>query len=80
MVLGNQIGVEGIQSIADALKINSYLQSLNISCNFRYLDVLMVLGNRIGDEGIEAIADALKINYCLQSLNISCNIRDIWMY
>ena len=35
MVLDNEIGDEGSQAIADALKINSYLQSLNISCNFR---------------------------------------------
>ena len=35
MVLDNEIGVEGCQAIADALKINSCLQSLNISCNFR---------------------------------------------
>ena len=35
MVLGNGIGDKGIQAIADALKINSYLQLLNISCNIR---------------------------------------------
>ncbi len=35
MVLDNGIGVEGSQAIADALKINSCLQSLNISSNFR---------------------------------------------
>ena len=35
MVLDNDIGDEGIQAIADALKINSCLQSLNISSNIR---------------------------------------------
>ena len=33
MVLDNGIGDEGCQVIADALKINSCLQSLDISCN-----------------------------------------------
>ena len=35
MVLDNGIGDEGSQAIADALKINSCLQSLDISCNIR---------------------------------------------
>ncbi len=35
MVLANRIGDKGCQAIADALKINSCLQSLNISGNFR---------------------------------------------
>ena len=35
MRLDNEIGVKGIQSIADALKINSCLQSLDISSNIR---------------------------------------------
>ena len=35
MVLDNRIGDEGIQAIGDALKINSYLQSLDISSNIR---------------------------------------------
>ena len=74
MVLDNRIGVEGSKIIADALKINFCLQSLNISCDFlRYFDVLMILDNRIRDEGIQSIADALKINSCLQLLDISGN-------
>ena len=35
MVLDNSIGVKGSKAIADALKINSCLQSLDIYCNIR---------------------------------------------
>jgi len=34
MTLGNGIEVEGSEAIANALKINSCLQSLNISGNY----------------------------------------------
>ena len=80
MVLDNEIGVEGSKAIADALKINSCLQSLNLYRNFRYLDVLMELDNRIGVKGSEAIADALKINSYLQSLHLYGNFIHIWIY
>ena len=47
--------------MAEALKVNSALQELNI------------LFNNISDEGAEALAEALRVNTALQELNLGFN-------
>ena len=56
-----EITDEGVIAIAEALKINSTLQTI-------YLDY-----NEIGVEGAIAIAEALKINSTLQEINLDDN-------
>ena len=50
----NQIGDEGAITFAEALKINSTLQEINLE------------GNKISDKGASAIAKELKTNSTLQ--------------
>ena len=49
--MGNNIGDEAVIAIANALKTNTTLTTLNI-----------IMGNNIGDEGAKAIAEALERN------------------
>jgi Ran GTPase-activating protein (RanGAP) involved in mRNA processing and transport len=60
----NSVYDEGAIAIADALKVNSSLTSLNLSSNSIY------------NEGGIASADALKLNSSLASLNLSRNLVD----
>ena len=57
----NNIGDEGAKAIADALKSNTSLTTIDLR------------GNNIGDEGAKAIAEALKGNTSLTSINLSNN-------
>jgi Ran GTPase-activating protein (RanGAP) involved in mRNA processing and transport len=57
----NNIDDVGAKLIADALKNNHSLNTLD----------LMV--NNIGDDGVIAIADALKVNFSLDKLNLLAN-------
>jgi hypothetical protein len=50
-----------LQKVADALIVNTGLQSLDLGYN------------SFGDEGTKALADALKFNNALQSLNLEYN-------
>ena len=63
-ITGNTIGVRGMKSISELLKVNTTLTSLNIS------------NNNITNEGLEFLAEVLKMNTTLTSLNISYN-KDI---
>jgi Ran GTPase-activating protein (RanGAP) involved in mRNA processing and transport len=56
---GVDFDTEEAQALADALKENHSLQSLNLS------------GVRLDADGMQALADALKENHSLQSLNLS---------
>ena len=49
----NRIGAEGAKWLAEAIKINSSLQMINLN------------GNSIGAEGAKEIAEAIKINCAL---------------
>ena len=49
----NNIGVEGVKAIGEALKVNTSLTSIFLG------------GNEIGDEGGKAIGEALKVNTSL---------------
>jgi patatin-like phospholipase/acyl hydrolase/Ran GTPase-activating protein (RanGAP) involved in mRNA processing and transport len=57
----NQIGEEGAEALAEALKINSTLQWLVLN------------SNQIGDAGTGTLAEALKVNRTLQQLNLNLN-------
>jgi pantoate kinase len=54
----NGAGDSGVAAIAEALKVNSTLQLLNLDCN------------KIGDSGAVAIVEALKVNSTLQALGL----------
>jgi len=60
--LGDLIGNEGASILADSLKINSRLTSLNLRRNV------------IGNEGASYLAESLKINSTLTSLDLSWNV------
>lgn len=47
--------------LCDALKVNTALQTLDVSYN------------ELGDDGVRALSDALKVNTALQSLDVSGN-------
>ena len=55
------IGAEGANSLAEALRVNTSLSSLNLH------------SNSIGDEGADSLAMALRINTSLCSLDLSAN-------
>ena len=54
----NSIGVDGAKAIAEALKVNPVLTSLDLQTN------------SIGNGGAMAIAEALKVNAVLTKLNL----------
>ena len=64
LLLGeNSIGEDGAKAIAEALKVNPVLTSLELG------------GNRlIGDDGAKAIAEALKVNPVLTKLDLKYNL------
>ena len=53
---GNELRAEGARAIADALKLNGSLTSLNVG------------NNKIDAKDAEAIAEALKLNGSLKSV------------
>ena len=59
---GNGIGDDGAKAIAEALKVNPVLTSLDLYGNFS-----------IGDDGARAIAEALKVNPVLTKLDLQYN-------
>ena len=81
-VSGNNIETLGICQIADALKINASLTSLEIwSDTSSIIDIILKVGLlmcmnviecNFDGEGVKAIVDALKSNDTLTSLNIGC--------
>jgi hypothetical protein len=56
-----RFGTEGGAALADALKVNSTLTTINLD------------RNSIGDEGYAALADALKVNSTLTTINLFDN-------
>src|SRR5438045_24630 len=77
------------KALAEVLKINCMLQSLDLFWNHlgdegvkalaealkfnRALQSLNLNENRFGDEGAKALAEALKVNSTLQELNLGVN-------
>jgi hypothetical protein len=58
----NSIGDEGAKAIAEALKVNEVVTTLDLRG-----------GNNIGDEGAIAIAEALKVNAVVTTLSLGSN-------
>jgi hypothetical protein len=58
---------QGAGMIADALKVNSSLQSIDL------------FGNNIGDKGASKIAGSLKVNSSLQCINLSYTNINLWI-
>ncbi|KAJ6255578.1 leucine rich repeat family protein [Anaeramoeba flamelloides] len=61
-LFGYQLGVQKMQALSDALKVNQTLTHLEISLN------------RIGDKVIEALSEALKVNQSITNLILSYNL------
>ena len=78
--LGNAIGDAGVRHLADMLKVNTTLVSLDLSsafclhlcCWYVYDCVCCDIDNQIGEEyyGFRAIAEALKVNSTLLDINL----------
>ena len=60
-MLNNKIGTEGAKAVADALRVNGVVATLDLSFN------------NISPEGAIAIAEALKVNGGLTALDLSSN-------
>jgi hypothetical protein len=58
---GLRIGAEGAKAVAEALKVNSTLQTIDLDYN------------GIGDEGAKAAAEAIKVNSTLQTIYLDYN-------
>jgi hypothetical protein len=70
-LIANQIGAKGAEAIAEALKVNGYMQKLELSSIVLMLLIYLLIENQIGDKGAEAIAEALKVNGFIQHLCLS---------
>jgi Ran GTPase-activating protein (RanGAP) involved in mRNA processing and transport len=57
----NSIGPVGVKSVAEALKVNSTLQTIDL------------LSNWIRNEGAKALAEAVKVNRVLQKIKLGVN-------
>jgi Ran GTPase-activating protein (RanGAP) involved in mRNA processing and transport len=55
------LGIDGAKALADALKVNSTITSINLSFNY------------VGDDGVKALGDALKVNSAITTINFSNN-------
>ena len=76
----NEMGDEGARALSEALKVNTTLDTLKLSCeqeeseDGRTAEIgsnqYQQAGNKIGDEGARALSEALKTNTTLQSLNL----------
>ena len=81
----NEIGKRGVKALSEALKVNTTLTSLDMSCgeerkkekqkrmmNERRAD------DGIGDEGAKSMSEMLKVNNVLTSLNLESE-EERWM-
>ena len=83
-IVGCDIDKVQVQVLAEALKTNTALTSLNLRCE-AVLSLFVISNaeltnnavNRIGDAGACALAEALKQNATVTSLDLSCKI---WLF
>jgi hypothetical protein len=59
------LGIDGVKALADALKVNSTITSIDLSYN------------NVGDDGAKALADVLKVNSTTTSIDLSYNNVDV---
>jgi hypothetical protein len=80
------LGIDGVKALADALKVNSTITSINLSYNNVDVDGAKALAdalkvnstitsidlsdNNVGDDGAKALADAIKVNSTITSINL----------
>ncbi|RUP49916.1 hypothetical protein BC936DRAFT_140982 [Jimgerdemannia flammicorona] len=80
----NGIGENGASTLAEALKMNTSLQNLNLAVHIlcthvgdlhgrNHYEQSSSKGNTISEKGARALAEALKMNTSLQTLNLSTN-------
>ena len=77
METDNEIGNEGTTYLAESLKINSTLTSLNLGGKLFHLFEIShswKQANNIGNEGTSYLAESLKINSTLIELIIHCKL------
>ena len=67
---GNNIGDEGAKAIAESLKINNSINSINLGNLYKLIYYIYIGSNNIGNEGAKAIAESLKINNSIYSINL----------
>lgn len=73
-MVGNNIGKEGAKSLADALKKNISLKSIDLSGHYVLLNTilnLLVVENNIGNEGAKTFEEILKKNKTITELGLS---------
>eukprot|EP00667_Euglena_gracilis_P034384 EG_transcript_59594 len=58
---GNGLGPEEAKVVAEALRHNATVHTVNLSCN------------NMGPEGTKAVAEALRHNATVHTVNLSCN-------
>ena len=81
----NNIGIEGAQALAGALKINKSLVDVSLNrksaahrtVSFVAQNELMLLcvvvpENKIGDAGAAALAEALNVNLTVKRIELAC--------
>jgi Ran GTPase-activating protein (RanGAP) involved in mRNA processing and transport len=80
----NSIGEAGALALAEALKTNLSLTTLDLSCMFIQHNLAQLCnisacvisdtgtGNRFGDDGAQSLAEGLKENRTLTALSLSC--------
>jgi hypothetical protein len=76
------LGIDGAKALADALKVNSIITSINLRDNYVDVDGAKALANalnvnysnnNVGVDGAKALADALKVNSAITSIDLSDN-------
>ena len=85
---GNTIGETGVISLIDALKSNTTLTQLSLSCSHKRNNTRMAsinnplfsifiksTDNYIGDTGATSLSDALKSNTTLTELDLHCEYK-----
>jgi hypothetical protein len=58
-IVGHKLGIDGAKALADALKVNSTITSIDLR------------DNKVGVDGAKALADALKVNSTTINRNVA---------
>jgi hypothetical protein len=74
-IQGTEVDNEGVIKFFEALKSNTSLTSLNLSCNRLSCFIILTLNTdcNIGNEGVIKLAEALKSNTSLTELKLGSN-------
>ena len=82
---GNEFGDRGATSLSEALKVNTTITKLNLSCENRRHIIIFINNslfffftstvNDIGDTGAISLGEALKSNKAITKLNLGRNTK-----